>query len=83
MPSDWLLKSIPTHLFPFRFQKAFYAKSNAFSRQLAAAGMFQNNSFSVFMEKSVVTGADNHITSYDRLNFHRSYNVSRPSICND
>ncbi|KAM7092434.1 piercer of microtubule wall 1 protein isoform 1-T1 [Molossus nigricans] len=63
--------------------KAFYAKSNTFSRQLAATGMFQNNSFNVFMEKSIVTGPDNHITSYDRLNFHRSYNVSRPSICND
>lgn len=81
--TDCLRVSPRIALFPFRFQKAFYAKSNTFSRQLAATGMFQNNSFNVFMEKSIVTGTDNHITAYDRLNFHRSYNASRPSICND
>ncbi|XP_024418198.1 piercer of microtubule wall 1 protein [Desmodus rotundus] len=63
--------------------KVFYAKSSTFSRQLAAAGMFQNNSFNVYMEKSIVTGVDNCITTYDRLNFHPSYNANRPSICSD
>ncbi|KAM8803703.1 piercer of microtubule wall 1 protein [Rhynchonycteris naso] len=63
--------------------KVFYVKSSKFSRQLAAAGMFQNHSFNVFMDKSAVTGSDNYITAYDRLNFHPSYNVNRPSICND
>ncbi|XP_054583121.1 piercer of microtubule wall 1 protein [Eptesicus fuscus] len=63
--------------------KAFYACSNSFSRQLAAAGMFRNTSFNVHVEKSTVSGADNCITSYNRLNFHPSYNVRRPSICND
>lgn len=63
--------------------KAFYAYSNRFSRQLAAGGMFQNTSLNVHMEKSIVSGADNWITSFDRLNFHPSYNVRRPSICND
>lgn len=45
--------------------------------------MFQNNSFNVCLEKSIVTGVDNYITTYDRLNFHPSYNPSRPSICSD
>ncbi|XP_054440765.1 piercer of microtubule wall 1 protein [Pteronotus mesoamericanus] len=63
--------------------KVFYATSNKFSRTLAATGMFRNNSLNVYMEKSIVTGADNHVTSFDRLNFHPSYNVSRPSICSD
>ncbi|KAM5259685.1 piercer of microtubule wall 1 protein [Hipposideros larvatus] len=61
--------------------KVFYAQSNKFSRQLAAGGMFQNNTLNMEVDKSIVTGADNHITSYDRLNFHPSYNVSRPSFC--
>lgn len=43
--------------------------------------MFQNNTFNVYMEKSIVTGPDNYITSYDRLNFHPSYRVNKPSIC--
>lgn len=43
--------------------------------------MFRNNTFNVYMEKSIVTGPDNYITSYDRFNFHPSYNVSKPSIC--
>ncbi|CAK6433469.1 unnamed protein product [Pipistrellus nathusii] len=63
--------------------KVFYASSNSFSRQLAAAGMFRNTSLNVHVEKSNVMGADNWITSFDRLNFHPSYNVRRPSICND
>ncbi|XP_066896195.1 piercer of microtubule wall 1 protein isoform X3 [Kogia breviceps] len=50
-------------------------------RQVAVGGMFQNNTFNVYMEKSIVTGPDNYITFYDRLNFHPSYRVSKPSIC--
>ncbi|XP_045737990.1 piercer of microtubule wall 1 protein [Mirounga angustirostris] len=61
--------------------KVFYPNSNKFSRQLAATGMFQNNTFNVCMEKSIVTGPDNYITSYDRFNFHPSYNINKPSIC--
>ncbi|XP_062938523.1 piercer of microtubule wall 1 protein [Cynocephalus volans] len=61
--------------------KVFFPNSNKFSRQLAANGMLRNNTFNISMEKSVVTGPDNYITSYDRLNFHPSYNVNRPSIC--
>ncbi|XP_053427315.1 piercer of microtubule wall 1 protein [Nycticebus coucang] len=61
--------------------KVFYPTSNKFSRQRAATGMFQNNTVNVYMEKSLVTGPDNYITSFDPLNFHPSYNVNRPSIC--
>ncbi|KAM9720704.1 piercer of microtubule wall 1 protein isoform 1-T2 [Dama dama] len=61
--------------------KVFYPNSYKFSRQVAAGGMFQNNTLNVYMEKSIVTGPDNYITSYDRLNFHPSYRVCRPSIC--
>ncbi|ELW48399.1 UPF0691 protein C9orf116 homolog [Tupaia chinensis] len=61
--------------------KVFYPNSNKFSRQLAACGMFQNNTFNICMEKSFVTGPDNFITTYDPLNFHPSYNVNKPSIC--
>ncbi|XP_059957897.1 piercer of microtubule wall 1 protein isoform X2 [Mesoplodon densirostris] len=61
--------------------KVFYPNSYKFSRQVAVGGMFQNNTFNVYMEKSVVTGPDNFITFYDRLNFHPSYGVSKPSIC--
>ncbi|TEA29660.1 hypothetical protein DBR06_SOUSAS510252 [Sousa chinensis] len=61
--------------------KVFYPNSYKFSRQVAAGGMFQNNTFNVSMEKSIVTGPDNYITFYDRLNFHPSYRVSKPSIC--
>ncbi|XP_036710505.1 UPF0691 protein C9orf116 homolog isoform X3 [Balaenoptera musculus] len=59
----------------------FYPNLYKFSRQVAAGGMFQNNTFNVYMEKSIVTGPDNYITFYDRLNFHPSYRVSKPSIC--
>ncbi|XP_059114986.1 piercer of microtubule wall 1 protein [Peromyscus eremicus] len=59
----------------------FYPSSNKFSRECSASGMFLNNTFNVGLEKSVVTGPDNYITHYDRLNFHPSYNVNRPSIC--
>lgn len=68
-------------VFLFPLQKVFYANSNKFSRQLAAGGMFRNNTLNVYMEKSVVTGVGNCITSYDRFNFQPSYNVSKPSIC--
>ncbi|XP_045418573.1 UPF0691 protein C9orf116 homolog isoform X1 [Lemur catta] len=61
--------------------KVFYPNTHKFSRELAASGMFRNNTFNVYMEKSLVTGPDNYITSFDRLNFHPSYNVSKPSIC--
>ncbi|XP_004640478.1 UPF0691 protein C9orf116 homolog isoform X2 [Octodon degus] len=61
--------------------KVFYSSSSQFSRQLSASGMFRDNTFNVSMEKSVVTGPDNYITPCDRLNFHPSYNVNKPSIC--
>ncbi|XP_006863880.1 PREDICTED: UPF0691 protein C9orf116 homolog [Chrysochloris asiatica] len=61
--------------------KVFYPNSSKFSRKLAAFGMYQNNTLNVRVEKSFVTGPDNYITPYDRLNFHPSYNVNKPSIC--
>ncbi|XP_023083370.1 UPF0691 protein C9orf116 homolog isoform X1 [Piliocolobus tephrosceles] len=61
--------------------KVFYPNSSQFSQQLAAGGMFRNNTLNVYLEKSIVTGPDNYITSCDRLNFHPSYNINRPSIC--
>lgn len=69
------------NVFPFHLQKVFYANSDKFSRHLAAGGMLRRSTFNVCMERSIVTGVDNYITSYDRLNFHPSYNVSKPSIC--
>ncbi|XP_073874188.1 piercer of microtubule wall 1 protein isoform X3 [Macaca fascicularis] len=63
------------------YRKVFYPNSNKFSQQLAAGGMFRNNTLNVYLEKSVVTGPDNYITCCDRLNFHPSYNINRPSIC--
>ncbi|XP_006902441.1 PREDICTED: UPF0691 protein C9orf116 homolog [Elephantulus edwardii] len=61
--------------------KVFYPTWNKFSRHLAAFGMFRNSTFNVCMEKSFVTGPGNYITPYDRLNFHPSYNASKPSFC--
>ncbi|XP_047380959.1 piercer of microtubule wall 1 protein isoform X2 [Sciurus carolinensis] len=61
--------------------KVFYPCSTKFSRQILACGVFQDSSFNVCMEKSLVTGPDNYVTHCDRLNFHPSYNVSKPSIC--
>ncbi|XP_012637546.1 piercer of microtubule wall 1 protein [Microcebus murinus] len=61
--------------------KAFYPKTYKFSRQLAACGMFRDNTLNVYMDKSLVTGPDNYITSFDPLNFHPSYNVNKPSVC--
>ncbi|OWK09987.1 hypothetical protein Celaphus_00004993 [Cervus elaphus hippelaphus] len=74
------LHCAPTKLCQWNM-KVFYPNSYKFSRQVAAGGMFQNNTLNVYMEKSIVTGPDNYITSYDRLNFHPSYRVCRPSIC--
>lgn len=62
-------------------QKVFYPCSTKFSRQVLAVGKFQDSAFNICMEKSLVTGPDNYITHCDPLNFHPSYNVSRPSIC--
>ncbi|KAM9642727.1 piercer of microtubule wall 1 protein [Trichechus inunguis] len=61
--------------------KVFYPHSSKFSQHLAAFGMYRSNTFNVGMESSFVTGPDNHITPYDRLNFHPSYNTNKPSIC--
>ncbi|EDL93415.1 similar to hypothetical protein MGC29761 (predicted) [Rattus norvegicus] len=61
--------------------KAYYPSSNKFSTQHAAFGMFRRHNMNVCLDKSLVTGPDNHVTHYDPLNFHPSYNVNRPSIC--
>ncbi|XP_069465701.1 piercer of microtubule wall 1 protein [Ambystoma mexicanum] len=58
---------------------SFSSKSNAFSNHLAQCGMYRNNGFNTHLETSDVTGPDNYITFYDRLNFHKSYNLSGPS----
>lgn len=65
----------------FDFQKAYYPSSNKFSTQHATFGMFRRHNMNVCLDKSLVTGPDNHVTRYDPLNFHPSYNVNRPSIC--
>ncbi|XP_074066829.1 piercer of microtubule wall 1 protein [Macrotis lagotis] len=61
--------------------KTFNSKSHTFSQQYSSCGMYRNNGFNVYTDKSVVTGTDNLITHYDRLNFHPSYNPNKPSIC--
>ncbi|XP_054996691.1 piercer of microtubule wall 1 protein [Sorex araneus] len=61
--------------------QVFYPSSRKFSSQLTIGGMFQNNALNVYMEKSIVTGPDNFVTFDDRLNFHPSYNASKPSFC--
>ncbi|KAM4876265.1 piercer of microtubule wall 1 protein isoform 2-T2 [Thomomys bottae] len=61
--------------------KAYFPNSNKFSKHQSACGMFQRNAFNVSLDRSVVTGPDNFITAYDRLNFHPSYNTNRPSFC--
>ncbi|KAB1280445.1 UPF0691 protein C9orf116-like protein [Camelus dromedarius] len=66
---------------PARFNNPAWFRGYRFSKQLAAGGMFQNNTFNVYMEKSIVTGPDNYITSFDRFNFHPSYRANKPSIC--
>ncbi|KAM6182449.1 piercer of microtubule wall 1 protein [Erethizon dorsatum] len=62
--------------------KVFYPNSSKFSGQLSANGRFRDSTLNVCMEKSLVTGPDNYITPCDRLNFHPSYNVNKPSFCN-
>ncbi|KAM9069981.1 UPF0691 protein C9orf116 homolog [Sarcophilus harrisii] len=61
--------------------KSFHTKSHTFSKHYEKCGMYRNNGFNVYTDKSIVTGPDNFITYYDRLNFHPSYNVNKPSIC--
>ncbi|XP_038230528.1 UPF0691 protein C9orf116 homolog [Dermochelys coriacea] len=60
---------------------SFNITSHAFSKHLGKCGMYRNNGLNTYMEKSDVTGIDNFITFYDRLNFHPSYNGSGPSHC--
>ncbi|XP_009997264.1 PREDICTED: UPF0691 protein C9orf116 homolog [Chaetura pelagica] len=43
--------------------------------------MYRDNGLNTSMEKSLVTGPDNFITTSDRFNFHPSYNPSSPSHC--
>ncbi|XP_069097687.1 piercer of microtubule wall 1 protein isoform X1 [Pleurodeles waltl] len=57
----------------------FNSKANEFSDRLARSGMYRNNGLNTSLETSYVTGPDNYITFYDRLNFHKSYNMSGPS----
>ncbi|XP_030062034.1 piercer of microtubule wall 1 protein [Microcaecilia unicolor] len=58
----------------------FNAVCNKFSTHLRNTGMYRNHGFNTSTEKSYVTGPDNFITFYDRLNFHRSYNRKGPSF---
>ncbi|KAM5145474.1 piercer of microtubule wall 1 protein [Mantella aurantiaca] len=63
------------HEMPTRFKGV----SNKFSDAATKCGMYRDNGLNTHIEKSYVTGPDNLITFQDRLNFHRSYNVSGPS----
>nr|XP_033818166.1 UPF0691 protein C9orf116 homolog isoform X2 [Geotrypetes seraphini] len=58
----------------------FNSLSSKFSTQLRTTGMYRNHGFNTIMERSDVTGTDNFITFYDRLNFHKSYNMNGPSF---
>ncbi|XP_051492588.1 piercer of microtubule wall 1 protein [Apus apus] len=60
---------------------SFHVTSHAFSNTLAEFGMYRDNGLNTSLEKSLVTGPDNFITTSDRLNFHPSYNPSSPSHC--
>ncbi|KAK6470819.1 UPF0691 protein C9orf116-like protein [Huso huso] len=57
----------------------FFANSRQFSEYNGKCGMYRNNGFNTHIEKSFVNGSDNLITFQDRLNFHKSYNMSGPS----
>ncbi|XP_036605285.1 UPF0691 protein C9orf116 homolog [Trichosurus vulpecula] len=61
--------------------KSFHSSPHMFSQHYGNCGIYRNNGFNVYTDKSIVTGPDNFITYYDRLNFHPSYNVNKPSIC--
>ncbi|XP_053551481.1 piercer of microtubule wall 1 protein [Bombina bombina] len=54
---------------------SFNAISDKFSEKAIKCGMYRNNSLNTFSDKCYVTGPDNLITYYDRLNFHKSYNT--------
>ncbi|XP_053328402.1 piercer of microtubule wall 1 protein [Spea bombifrons] len=57
----------------------FNGLSDKFSQVASKCGMYRNHGLNTSLEKSFVTGPDNHITAHDTMNFHRSYNVSGPS----
>ncbi|XP_077324490.1 piercer of microtubule wall 1 protein [Lithobates pipiens] len=57
----------------------FKGVSDKFSEAATKCGNYRNNGLNTHTEKSFVTGPDNLITFHDRLNFHRSYNISGPS----
>uniref|UniRef100_A0A8B9EYH0 Chromosome 9 open reading frame 116 n=1 Tax=Anser cygnoides TaxID=8845 RepID=A0A8B9EYH0_ANSCY len=66
---------------PTVHETTLHVTSHAFSNTLAQCGMYRNSGLNTYLEKSHVTGPDNFITPYDTLNFHPSYNASRPSYC--
>ncbi|XP_064420165.1 piercer of microtubule wall 2 protein [Latimeria chalumnae] len=69
-------KNAPTvHEMPTTFK----GRSQKFSDFYGKCGMYRDNGFNTCTERSDVTGPDNLITFYDRLNFHHCYNVSGPS----
>ncbi|XP_075042222.1 piercer of microtubule wall 1 protein [Mixophyes fleayi] len=57
----------------------FNVVSDKFSEVATKCGMYRNNGFNTYIERSFVTGPDNLITAQDTLNFHKSYNTSGPS----
>lgn len=67
-----LTKKLNTNIISILFMRQFSPNANTFSRQLIAGGIFQNNTFSFCMEKSILTDLDNLILPCDRLNFHSS-----------
>ncbi|XP_009877492.1 PREDICTED: UPF0691 protein C9orf116 homolog [Apaloderma vittatum] len=62
-------------------QTSFHVTSHAFSKTQAQGGPYRYNGLNTSLEKSYVTGPDNFITTYNRLDFHPSYNPRRPSYC--
>ncbi|KAM4665145.1 piercer of microtubule wall 1 protein [Discoglossus pictus] len=57
----------------------FNSISDKFSETATKCGMYRNNSLNTYMDKCYVSGTENCLTYYDRLKFHKSYNLRGPS----
>lgn len=75
-------KKVSTNITSILFIIWFSPNSNKFSRQLTVGRIFQNNTFILCIEKSILTDPGNYIIPCDWLNFHSSYNTKKLSIYN-
>ncbi|XP_063172499.1 piercer of microtubule wall 1 protein [Candoia aspera] len=60
---------------------SFHVSPHTFSNHFIKFGMYRNTGINTAMEKSYVTGPDNFITYLDTHNFHPSYRIGGPSLC--